>query len=140
MIAANAAFATHRLSATAVGLLFTGLTMWIGVACYINGRRCGRTHCMIVGYLLPPLSVFGLLNMVGIASIRWQTYFRIFLLIVIASLVLECCGGKYTGRGMRRSNEQADSVRLGARGASYETSVNCRTEAHSRRRSRARPG
>jgi hypothetical protein len=100
MVAAESAWTAHRLSATATGLLFTISTMWIGIGCYLNGRRCGRTHCLIDGYLLPPLALIGLLNLVSITAIRWQTYFKIFLLIVTASFVLECCGGKYLGRGM----------------------------------------
>lgn len=101
LLAADATWQAHRLPAPAAGLLFTVSTLSIGIACYVNGRRCGRTHCMIDGYLLPPLGVLGLLNLVGVLSIKWQTYLTIFLLIVIASFVFECCGGKYLGRGTR---------------------------------------
>jgi hypothetical protein len=101
LFAADGAWQAHRLSATAAGALFTASTMWIGVACYLNGRRCGRTHCVIDGYLLPPLALVGLLNVAGITSLRWQSYLNIFLVIVIASFVLECCCGKYLRRGTR---------------------------------------
>ncbi len=109
LLAAYAVWNAHRISATAAGLVFTVSTMWIGIACYINGRRCGRTHCMIDGYLLPPLGFFGLMNLVGITSIRWQAYFRIFWLIVIVSFVLECCCGKYQGRGTRDPNGRGNA-------------------------------
>jgi hypothetical protein len=101
LLAADGAWQAHRLPATSVGLLFTASATWIGIACYINGRRCGRIHCLIDGYLLPSLGLLGLLNVAGIISIRWQSYLNIFLLIVIASFVLECCCGKYLRRGTR---------------------------------------
>lgn len=95
LLAADGAWQAHLLPATAAGLLFTASTTWIGIACYINGRRCGRTHCVIDGYLLPPLGLLGLLNVAGVTSIRWQSYLNILLIIVIASFALECCCGKY---------------------------------------------
>lgn len=107
LLAADAAWQAHRLPATAAGLLFTASAMWIGIACYINGRRCGRTHCVIVGYLLPPLGLLGLLNVAGITSIRWQSYLKVFLLIVMVSFVLECCGGKHLWRGARASRPRS---------------------------------
>lgn len=97
LLAADAAWQGHRLSTPAAGLLFTVSTIWIGIACFINGRRCGRTHCVIDGYLLPPLGVVGLLNEAGVTSIRWQGYLNIFLVTVIAGFVFECFGGKYRG-------------------------------------------
>ncbi|HTT52208.1 MAG TPA: hypothetical protein VMH35_12475 [Streptosporangiaceae bacterium] len=101
LLAAEAAWHAHRLPTTAAGLLFTASTAWIGIACYINGRRSGRAHCVIDGYLLPPLSLLGLLNLAGVTHIRWQTYLNIFLLIIIAGFVLECCCGKSPRRGRR---------------------------------------
>jgi hypothetical protein len=103
LLAADAAWHAHRLSAPAAGLLFTIATAWIGIACYINGRRSGRAHCVIDGYLLPPLSLLGLLNLYGVTAIRWQSYLNIFLLIIIAGFVLECCG-KFPRRGTRASS------------------------------------
>jgi len=98
VIFANAAWHAHWLSFVAAGLLMTLCIAWIGAACYINARRCGRTHCMIDSYLLPPLAVLGLLNVVGVVSISWQSYMNIFFLIVVLSFVLECCGPKYVRR------------------------------------------
>lgn len=109
IIAANAAWSAHRISATAAGVLLTVSTLWIGIACYINARRSGRTHCKIDGYLLPPLGALGLLNLIGLVSINWHAYFKIFLLIVVASFVLECCGGKYRERGPRDAGERDKS-------------------------------
>jgi hypothetical protein len=101
LLAADATWQAHRLPTTAAGLVFTVSTAWIGIACYINGRRCGSIHCLIDGYLLPPLALLGLLDVAGITPIRWQSYLNIFLLIVIASFVLECCSGKHLRRATR---------------------------------------
>lgn len=109
LLAADAAWHAHWLPTVAAGLVFTLCIAWIGIACYINGRRCGRTHCMIDGYLLPPLAVLGLLNVAGITSIRWQSYLNIFLLIIIVGFVLECCGPKYLRRGMRPRDGRDES-------------------------------
>jgi hypothetical protein len=100
---ANAAWGAHRISATAAGAALTASTLWIGIACYINSRRCARTHCMIDGYLLPPLGVVGLLNLAHVISISWHTYFSIFLIIVVAGFVIECFHGKYLGQGPREA-------------------------------------
>jgi hypothetical protein len=104
LLVADAAWDAHRLSTAPTGLLFTVSTTWIGIACYINGRRCRRTHCVIDGYLLPPLGVLGLLNAIGIVSLGWQSYLNIFGLIVIAGFVLECCSGKYQRATARKGS------------------------------------
>jgi hypothetical protein len=116
LLAAEAAWHAHRLPTTAAGLVFTVSTAWIGIACYINGRRCGRIHCLIDGYLLPPLALLGLLNVAGITSITWQSYLNILLLIVIASFVLECCCGNHLRRAARAPNEKDEASRPGAGG------------------------
>lgn len=108
LLAADAAWQAHRLPTTAAGLLFTASTAWIGIACYVNGRRSGRAHCIIDGYLLPPLSFLGLLNVTGVTAIRWQSYLNIFLLIIIAGFVLECCCGKFARRGARAPSASSE--------------------------------
>lgn len=103
---ANAARHAHWLSFVAAGLLMTFSVAWIGIACYINGRRCGRAHCVIDGYLLPLLAVLGVLNVAGVTAISWQSYLNIFALIVVLSFVPECFGAKYLRRGMRAPAEK----------------------------------
>jgi hypothetical protein len=98
IIFANAAWDSHWLSLVTVGVLMTAATAWIGAACYFNGIRSGRTHCVIDGYLLPLLSIFGLLNVLRITSLSWPTYFNIFWLVIILGFSPECCGLKYLRR------------------------------------------
>jgi hypothetical protein len=116
LLVTEAAWDAHRLTTMAAGLLFTVSTAWIGTACHVNGRRCRRTHCLIDGYLLPPLSVLGLLNIVAITSVSWHSYVNIFLTIVIAAFALECCAGKYLGREMRAPTEATRPLKARGQG------------------------
>ncbi len=99
LVGANAGWQARWLSFVTAGLLMTIATAWIGVACYFNGRRCGRTHCVIDGYLLPLLSIVGLLNVFRVTSLTWPSYLNIFWLVIILGFAPECCGLKYLRRG-----------------------------------------
>ena len=85
----------QQLPATLTGVLLTIGTAWMGVACYWNGRRCGRTHCKIDGLLLPLLSLVGLLNLVGVTSFGWIVYAGAFWIILLLSFVPEFFGRRY---------------------------------------------
>lgn len=97
LIGANSAYLQHALSFVAAGTLMTTATAWIGIACFINGRRCGRTHCVIDGYLLSLLTVVGVLNLLRVISLTWSSYLSIFLVMIIIGFAPECCGLKYLG-------------------------------------------
>jgi len=85
----------HPLPATLTGALLTIGTAWMGVACYWNGRRCGRTHCKIDGVLLPLLSLVGLVNLVGVTAFSWMVYAGAFWIILLLSFVPEFFGRMY---------------------------------------------
>jgi hypothetical protein len=55
MIAASFAEPTLR------GVIWTAMLVWMGVACVLNGRRCGRTHCRFTGpfFLVMAATVVG---------------------------------------------------------------------------------
>jgi hypothetical protein len=93
-----AAWHAHALSGTVAGTLLTVGTAWIGAGCYINARRCGRTHCVIDGILLPLLSLIGVLNIIGVTSISWNSYANGLLIIVVIGILPECFGVKYLGK------------------------------------------
>jgi hypothetical protein len=95
------AYLAKLLSFDQAGAILTAATAWIGIGCFANARRCGRTHCTIDGILLPLLSVCGLLNLAGVIAIRWQFYVQILIVIVVVSFVPECCGAMYLRRGPR---------------------------------------
>jgi hypothetical protein len=101
IIFASNAYLAKFLSFDEAGVILTASTAWIGIGCFINARRCGRTHCTIDGYLLPLLSVAGLLNLAGVIAIGWKLYVSFLTGIVVISLVPECCGAMYLRRGPR---------------------------------------
>jgi hypothetical protein len=82
----------YQLPATMTGILVTLATAWIGVACYVNGRLCGRTHCKIDGILLPLLSLVGVLNLLGVTAFSWHAYSDALWIILLISFVPECFG------------------------------------------------
>lgn len=94
-IVANASWNGNQLPSPIMGILLTLATAWIGAACYVNGRRCGRVHCTIDGYALPLLSLAGLLNLLGLFAFNWNTYTLVFGLIVLLSFVPEFFGKRY---------------------------------------------
>jgi hypothetical protein len=95
VIVANGTWNGHQLPATLTGVIVTIATAWIGVACYLNGRRCGRTHCKIDGILLPLLSLVGLLNLLGVTSFGWTMYSVAIGVILFISFVPEFFGLTY---------------------------------------------
>lgn len=92
VIFATNAWHGYQLPATMTGIVVTLATAWIGVACYVNGRRCGRTHCKIDGILLPLLSLVGVLNLLGVTAFSWNAYSDALWIILLISFVPECFG------------------------------------------------
>lgn len=87
--------------AGAVPSVVTGIgwmivTCWIGSACFVNGRRCGRVHCRIDGIALPLLGLVALAKMLGFVSFSWSVYNDIFWIVSLVSFVPEVFGWKYS--------------------------------------------
>lgn len=82
----------YQLPATMTGILVTTATAWMGVACYVNGRSSGRTHCKILGILLPLLSLVGVLNLLGVTAFGWNAYADALWIILLISFVPGCFG------------------------------------------------
>jgi hypothetical protein len=104
IIFANVAYHVHWLTFAETGVLMVISAVTFGLACFINGRRCGRTHCVIDGYLLPLLGIVGLINLARVTHIGWQLYMDIFWIIIGLSFVPELLGVKYlpsAARGAR---------------------------------------
>ena len=100
---ANSAYHQHRLTFTETGVLMVISTVLFGATCFANGRRCGRTHCVIDGILLPLLGVVGLLNLARVTHITWQLYMDIFWIVIALSFVPECLGVRYLTGATRRA-------------------------------------
>jgi cation transport ATPase len=101
VIAASNLYNGHRLSFSMAGILLTVATLWIGAACYVNGRHCGRLHCKIDGILLPLLSLAGLLNLLHttIFTFSWAAYTNVLAVIVVLSYVAEWLNNRRNERG-----------------------------------------
>jgi hypothetical protein len=90
----------HAISGAVAGPLLTAGTAWIAVGCYVNARRCRRTHCIIDAILLPLLSLVGLLDVFHVISLGWNSYVNALVIIVAVSFLPECLGVRYLrGRG-----------------------------------------
>lgn len=44
-----AMLAASPLEPTSRAVIWIAMLVWMGVACFLNARRCGRTHCRITG-------------------------------------------------------------------------------------------
>lgn len=103
VIVANSLYDGRQLSFTIAGVLLTGATLWIGAACYANGRHCGRLHCKIDGVLLPLLSLAGLLDLLRVTSFSWGAYVNTLAIIVVLSFAAEFLSNRLHGKGRRSS-------------------------------------
>lgn len=80
---------SHVIGSTVQGSIQTGGMLWIGVGCFINGRRCGRLHCRIVGYLAPLFTTIGVLNLLHVVHINWAVYSDSATALIVMSFVAE---------------------------------------------------
>jgi hypothetical protein len=65
--------------------VWTVALLWMGIACILNARRCGRTHCRYTGpyYLMMILPVLGLaFDLISASIYAW-----------LALAILIVCGG-----------------------------------------------
>lgn len=98
IVFAFVAWHAQVISRAVAGPLLTAGTAWIAVGCYVNARRCMRTHCVIDAILLPLLSLLGLLNVFHVTSLSWNAYVNALAIIIAVSFIPECFGVTYIGR------------------------------------------
>ena len=96
-LAASAITSISAVSVSIWSILLVSGTLWLGLTCLANARRCGRTHCWIDGTFLPALSVAGGLALIGWIPLSWNTFRSILWVIVIGAFVVEWGFGPYTG-------------------------------------------
>lgn len=82
--------------------LWTGALAWMGTACLLNSRRCGRTHCRYTGpYYLAMIVPVALLA-TGTVPAGFYGWFTLGVFIVLGSkfiwLVTERAWGAYAKR------------------------------------------
>ncbi|MGH8132290.1 MAG: hypothetical protein ACRETP_03520 [Steroidobacteraceae bacterium] len=67
----------------------TALT-FMGVACLLNARRCGRIHCYATGPFFLLLAILGLLYGIGVLPLGARGWTTLSIALVIGSAVLIC--------------------------------------------------
>lgn len=77
------------------GLLWSFGTLWVGAGCYVNGKRCGRVHCRILGILFPILGIAGIFIAFGAIPINWNYYWLIFIILLFLASLPEIFWRKY---------------------------------------------
>jgi hypothetical protein len=98
ILAASAFGSLHILTVEEAGILWVAGSAWLGATCLVNALRCGRTHCWIMGILLPALAGVGALSVLRLLSISWNTFASAVWVIVLGAFVVEWISGPYLSR------------------------------------------
>jgi hypothetical protein len=80
--------------------IWTVALIWMGTACLMNSRRCGRTHCRFTGpfylFLIVPVSLHGF----GLVSLGPYAWWILGATILLGGTVIwwatEAAWGKYS--------------------------------------------
>lgn len=99
LVAASAIGSLGLATPEVVGALWVGGSAWLGGTCLVNAIRCGRTHCWIMGVLLPALGVVGLTTLAGWTDVPWSWYATSLWVIIIGAFVCESVLGPYLSSG-----------------------------------------
>ena len=89
--------------AARAGIWSIALT-WMGTACVLNSRRCGRTHCRYTGpyYLVMIAPVVVLAS--GVISVDFYAWLSLAILILGGSLVIWWATEKAWGKFLRHDD------------------------------------
>src|SRR5262249_10563707 len=64
------------------GAVWTVALLWMGTACILNAKRCGRTHCRYTGPLYLAMIAPIILIATGIVSISFYGWFALAFVII----------------------------------------------------------
>ncbi|HKW04632.1 MAG TPA: hypothetical protein VJN71_04975 [Nitrososphaerales archaeon] len=95
---ASYAYGHSLITLAEAGSLWTLSVAWIGIGCFLNGRSCGRVHCLIDGVGFPVLAVIGALDVLSVIQINWSLFWLAFFVILVASFFAEFVWGRYSGK------------------------------------------
>lgn len=101
------AYGHSLLTVTEAGIFWTVSVAWIGTGCFLNGRSCGRVHCLIDGIAFPALSIVGALGVLSVIAINWSLFWAAFFVILVASFGVEFVWGRYSNKVWGRHANQA---------------------------------
>lgn len=80
---------------------------FMGVACLLNARRCGRTHCYFTGPFFLLLALLSLLYGLGVLDLGRRGWSWLSLALLLGTVALICVPewllGRYRGRGKQES-------------------------------------
>jgi hypothetical protein len=74
------------------------LLTFMGTACLLNARRCGRVHCYFTGPFFLLLAVLSLLYGLGVLPLGAHGWSTLSALLVIGSVLLICAPEWFAGR------------------------------------------
>jgi hypothetical protein len=90
-------------------ILWPTLLTFMGVACLLNARRCGRVHCYFTGPLFLLLAGLGLLYGLGLLPLGARGWSTLSVALVIGSIMLICVPEWLLGRYRSSSNPSKPS-------------------------------
>lgn len=80
LILIGSLFLSHPVNA----ILWAAALTWMGVACLVNTRRCGRRHCLLTGPFFLLMAMVGLLhgfNVIWLGNNGWM-YLAVSLVVI----------------------------------------------------------
>jgi len=88
--------------------------LWMGVACVLNARRCGRRHCYLTGPFFMLMGTAVALHGTGILSLGPQGWWWLGSVIVVGGygvlwFLPERIWGDYVGRSSGRGGAKVDT-------------------------------
>lgn len=75
---------------------------FMGVACLVNARRCGRLHCYFTGPLFLALALLSLLYGLGMLDLGSRGWSWLSLVLLVGGVVLTCVPEWLFGKYLRR--------------------------------------
>ena len=100
--------ATATLGGAYLVVLWPVLLTFMGVACLVNARRCGRRHCYITGPFFLLLAVLSLAYGLGILPLGPHGWQWLLDALFIGTCVLICVPEWLFGKYVRRSRARAE--------------------------------
>lgn len=86
-------------------IVWPAVLTFMGVACWLNARRCGRVHCYVTGPFFLLLALVGLLYGLGVVPLGARGWSMLSIALVVGSVVLvyvpEWLFGRYRASRIR---------------------------------------
>lgn len=71
-------------------IVWPAVLAFMGVACLLNARRCGRVHCYVTGPFFLLLALVGLLYGLGVVPLGARGWSMLSIALVVGSVVFIC--------------------------------------------------